>query len=70
MNMKPIQPPQVTINVDDLKDILCKCGNNTFTHGVMIKKMSALISPDGQDKYIHNKVAICVQCFTPLPQKP
>ena len=74
MNFIPKQPPQkpsqMNVDISDLPDIKCKCGNATFIQGTRIKKMSALISPDGLDKYIFNGVKICLQCFTPLPDKP
>ncbi len=69
-NNKPQPPPQIQVDVSDLPDIKCKCGNNTFIQGTQIKKVSAIISPDGQDKYIFNQVKVCIQCFTPLPDKP
>jgi len=35
----------------------------------MIKKVSALVSPDGRDGYLNIGVSICCKCFATLPHK-
>lgn len=64
------KPMRINVNPNDLPDILCECGCGVFIQGVRVKKVSALISPDGQEKYIHIPTSVCVQCFRPLPDKP
>jgi hypothetical protein len=58
------------VNPDDLPDVECVCGNKTFIQGKTIKKMSAIISPDGQTKYLNIVASICLKCFEPLSLKP
>jgi len=60
----------LNVNPDDLPNILCECGCDVFILGIKIKKVSALISPDGQEKYLHIPASICVKCYTALPDKP
>jgi len=70
---------QLNLNPDDLPDVACQnvvdaisgdaCGNKTFIDGKMIKKVSALVSPDGRDGYLNIGVSICCKCFATLPHK-
>jgi len=64
------QTMRINVNPDDLPDIFCECGCGVFIQGMRIKKVSAIISPDGQEKYIHIPTSVCVQCFRALPDKP
>jgi len=61
---------RINANPDDLPDIFCECGGGVFVQGMRIKKVSALISPDGREKYIHLPTSVCVKCFKALPDKP
>ena len=63
-------PMRINVNPADLPEVLCECGCDTFIQGVRIRKVSALISPDGQEKYIHIPTSACVKCHTALPDKP
>lgn len=64
------QPMQLNVNPADLPEVLCECGCDTFIQGVKIRKVSSLISPDGQEKYIHIPTSACIKCHTALPDKP
>lgn len=64
------KPMQIDVNPNDLPDIKCECGNATFIPGKTIKKLSAILSPDGTAKYIFSEVSVCVKCFKALPPKP
>ena len=62
---------KLNINPNELPDVKCsKCDNNTFVEARKIKKVSALISPDGVDQYLHIQTAICSQCGQEVPAKP
>jgi len=71
---------QLNLNPDDLPDVTCQkllggsfgdevCGNKTFIDGKTIKRVSALVSPDGRDGYLNIGVSICCKCFATLPHK-
>jgi len=68
----PQQQQPIKLNVDPgtLPDVTCECGNSTFISGIRIKKVSALISPNGQEAYIHIAVPLCAKCFVTLPDRP
>ena len=57
------QNPQVNINPDDLTDVVCeKCGNQTFTMAFLFKKISAVLSPNGQESMIPLQIYKCDEC--------
>lgn len=68
LNNKPVP---IRINPDELPDIKCsECGGKIFIAASRIKKVSAIISPNGQVNYISIPVSICLACKEPLPLKP
>lgn len=59
------QPQQQQINVDlsQAQDIVCEnCGNYTFNEVVLMKKLSALVSPTGQDAVVPIPTFACNAC--------
>ena len=58
-------PPEanVTINLQDAEDIICEeCGGKTFDIVVMLKKLSALLSPTGKEERINIQTLACHSC--------
>ena len=66
---KPAQM-QLNVNPNDLPSILCECGCDLFVPCVKIKRVSAIISPDGQEKLLSFQTSACVKCHAALPDKP
>ena len=64
------KPLQINVDPATLPIIECECGNDVFIQGIRVRKLSAIISPDGQVKYIHEPVMICGQCSKLLPATP
>lgn len=65
-----MQPTPVNINPNDLQDILCSnndCASTNFVQVYQMKKLSALLSPDGQEQIITIPVFICDDCGTEMP---
>ena len=66
MNMKAQKPlPKANINVDlsDAETMICEeCGNKIFLQGYVIKKISAIISPTGQEVIAPIQVFNCGSC--------
>ena len=66
MNMKAQKPlPKANINVDlsDAETMICEeCGNKIFIQGYVIKKISAIISPTGQEVIAPIQVFNCGSC--------
>ena len=55
--------PGVHIDLSVAKDMCCeKCGNNTFKQTMMLRKMSAIVSPNGQETIIPVGVFACESC--------
>jgi uncharacterized Zn finger protein len=62
MNM---QPPKQQLNVDlsSAQDITCEnCGNYTFQEVMLMKKLSALLSPTGKEAIIPIPTFACNAC--------
>ena len=73
MNMKPRKPlpqQQVKIDLSDADTMKCqKCGNTIFIQGYVIKKISAILSPTGEEVIAPVQVFNCGNCGTMLPLK-
>ena len=74
MNMKPKKPfpqPKKQQVQGDLKNAEtmkgAKCGNSIFIQGYVIKKISAIVSPTGQEVIAPVQVFNCGSCGELLP---
>jgi len=65
------KPQQININPDDTTPVACECGHDVFNNqGVRVRKVSAIMSPNGQEMYITTGAPYCVKCGVALPGKP
>ena len=54
---------QQTIDMSQTTPVKCeKCENQTFKQTLLIRKVSALISPNGQEQYVPIAVFACEKC--------
>ena len=74
MNMKPRKPipqpkqKQVEVDLKSAETMKCaQCGNTIFIQGYIIKKISAIMSPTGQEVVAPVQVFNCGNCGTILP---
>tara|TARA_A100001015_G_scaffold38918_1_gene42717 strand:+ start:178 stop:429 length:252 start_codon:yes stop_codon:yes gene_type:complete len=74
MNMKPRKPipqpkqKQVEVDLKSAETMKCaECGNTIFIQGYIIKKISAIMSPTGQEVVAPVQVFNCGNCGTILP---
>ena len=59
------QQQQIRVDLKDTEQIKCKeCGNNTFEQVVFLHKISALLSPYGQESIYPVLVFQCSKCHT------
>ena len=55
--------PQQTIDMSQTTSIKCeKCENSTFKQTLLIRRVSALVSPNGQEQYVPIAVFACEKC--------
>ena len=55
--------PQQTIDMSQTTPVQCeKCENSTFKQTLLIRKVSALVSPNGQEQYVPIAVFACEKC--------
>lgn len=65
MSGMPTGPDPTTVNVDlsIASDVVCdNCGNYTFVQVMMMKRLSALLSPTGQEAIIPIQTFACNAC--------
>ena len=54
---------QQTIDVNQTTPVRCeKCENQTFKQTLLLRKVSALVSPNGQEQYVPVAVFACEKC--------
>ena len=54
---------QETIDMSQTTSLKCeKCENSTFKQTLLIRKVSALVSPNGQEQYVPIAVFACEKC--------
>ena len=55
--------PQQTIDMSQTTSVKCdKCENQTFKNTLILRKLSALVSPNGQEQYVPIAVFACEKC--------
>jgi uncharacterized Zn finger protein len=58
-----MQTPRGGIDVNQTSEVKCdQCGNNVFSQGVFLRKISALVSPEGRDGYLPIPTFHCTSC--------
>ena len=64
--MKPMkggQPQQTQVDINDTEMIKCDdCGNASFIQAFFLRKLSALMSPTGQEAMIPVQIYSCGNC--------
>lgn len=50
------------INLASLDWEKCECGGQHFRQSMMVKRLSALISPDGQERIVPVEIMLCESC--------
>jgi len=61
--MKPVGQQQVTVDLSKADSIVCKsCGNYSFIQSFFLKRISALMSPTGQEAIVPVQVYSCGNC--------
>ena len=52
-----------TVDIGQTTPVKCdKCENQTFKNTLIIRKLSALVSPNGQEQYVPIAVFACEKC--------
>ena len=58
---------QLNIDLSQTEDMKCSvCENKYFQQAFIIKRISALLSPTGQEGYVNVPSMICTKCGTNL----
>ena len=59
----PPMAPQMNVDLSKAEDVICeRCGNYTFQNVMLMKRMSALISPTGKEAIVPIPTFSCNAC--------
>ena len=64
------QPPQgmkLQVDIAQMPNDKCECGFEIWEQGIVLKKISAIVSPDGQEHTGSIPVILCKKCMTLHP---
>ncbi len=65
MSDRKYQEPPQEINLGDAETIKCdECGNASFIQSFFLKRISALMSPNGKEAIVPIQVFACGNCGT------
>ena len=65
---KPLPKQQVKVDLSDAETMTClECNNKIFIQGYVIKKISAIMSPTGEEVIAPIQVFNCGNCGEILP---
>jgi len=64
------QQKQVQVDLRNATPMACHCGSSLFQQAVLVFKVSALVSPTGQELVANQPVLVCLNCKTPLGVDP
>ena len=68
--MKPLPQAQVKVDLSEADTMKCqKCENSIFIQGYVIKRISAIVSPTGEEVIAPIQVFNCGNCGEMLPMK-
>ena len=61
--MNNTEQPKMNIDFSQTNAVVCEeCGNETFNHVYKMRKLSALLSPVGEETMIPVQVFACTKC--------
>jgi len=52
----------IQVDLKNAKIQICFCGGSTFSPAIQIYKVSAIISPTGQELIANQQVLVCTKC--------
>jgi hypothetical protein len=58
--------PTINIRPEDTEPVVCSCGGQIFQECFMMRRISAIISPTGQEEQFQIPVPVCIACGRPL----
>lgn len=56
------QPQQIQVDLKDAVPQFCECGSQYFIPAIRVFKLSALLSPTGQELTAQQPVLVCMEC--------
>lgn len=63
-----MEQQQMKIDLDKTIELKCKCGNNTFQMGFLMRKVSRFVTQQMNDALVPVQIMTCLKCNTPLEE--
>lgn len=60
------EPRRVVVDPNDTQGVVCPCGCQVFTQGLLLRKISIILGGDGMPRPM--PIMYCVKCFKPVPE--
>ena len=57
-----IGQPRLNVGLNELDDIVCECGGRVYSEGVMIKRVSAILTGTGKGGVLPIPIFYCISC--------
>ena len=59
---------KININLGEMPNVVCECGNMFFMSIFLVKKISALQSPTGKEELMSIPLMVCKNCGKSLEE--
>tara|TARA_R110000744_G_scaffold364557_1_gene473131 strand:+ start:486 stop:707 length:222 start_codon:yes stop_codon:yes gene_type:complete len=56
------QSEQMQLDLSKADDVICECGSKVFVPVMMMKRISPLVSPTGQEAMVPIQLYACIKC--------
>ena len=61
--MNNINPGQLNVSLEKTSPIVCEeCSNETFTQGLYLRRVSAILTGTGQEGVVPIPTFVCIKC--------
>ena len=57
---------QVVVDINKTTEVKCKCNNDVFVPGVIVRKISKFLTGGTKDSLFPIQIMICSKCSEPL----
>ena len=58
----PVSSPKMNVSMDQMENVLCECGNETFDMHYVLKVVPAMYSPTGKKAIAPMPQFLCSKC--------
>ena len=64
----PMSRAQINLSLKNTEEVKCPCGCNTFAEGLMLRKVSRIVTGEARDGVMPIQCFYCVKCNEALEE--